>query len=119
MLVTIDGILQIPYVNYTLSDTDIYFTSPPQTGSFIEFRNILKVLPGTSYIYGRESGTNTSFTTSVCVANNINFDEEVYWKPLSFYDYENERNEYNKSIRLLDNRYSRIAVNNLKDLMEE
>ena len=75
-------------------------------------------ISGTSYIYGRESNVNTHFTTATLVASNISAEEESYWTSVSYYDFENEKNEYNKSVRLLDNRYSTTFSNNFRDIMK-
>ena len=69
------------------------------------------------YIYGTESNSNTTFTTAVTAADNIPDDEEIYWTAVTYYDFETFKNEYNKTIRVLDNRYGGIAVRDLKNLM--
>jgi hypothetical protein len=53
----------------------------------------------------------------VCSANNINEGEQVYWSPVTYYDFETFKNEYNKTIRVLDNRYNSVAIKDLKTLM--
>lgn len=72
-----------------------------------------------SYISGQDSGANLHFTAVTCAANNLMADEENYYKAVTYLDYETERNEYNKSIRVLDSNYKQIIVDNLKDLMKE
>lgn len=74
---------------------------------------------GNSYIYGTESNVNTVFTSSTLVANNIKSEEEVYWTPVTYYQYEQEKNEYNKTIKILDSDYSDQAVNELYESMRE
>jgi hypothetical protein len=83
------------------------------------------VVEGASYIYGRESTVNTAFgiysngtyIPSRIVSENLDPSEEAYWKSVSYYDYENEKNEYNKTIRVLDSRYASTAVKNLTELL--
>ena len=70
-----------------------------------------------SYIYGKESKITTNFSSSTLLKTNISPEEYEYWKPVTYYEYETQKNEYNKTIRTLDNRYSAIAVNNLTDLL--
>jgi len=73
----------------------------------------------TSYLYGTESGANLSFIGFYSLANNLTEDVLSYWTGVSYYDYENERNEYNKTIRVLDSSFKQIIADNLKDLMKE
>lgn len=72
-----------------------------------------------SYIYGTESQSNVTISAVSSISNNITEEELVYWKPVTYYDYEYEKNEYNKSIKVMDKDYSYIAVDNLRELMEE
>lgn len=71
-----------------------------------------------SFIYGTESSVNAVVTSVSAVANNISEEELIYWKPITYYDYEVEKNEYNKSIRLIDSSQAPKAVDNLRTLME-
>jgi hypothetical protein len=72
-----------------------------------------------SYIYGSESGVNTVFTSATMVASNIPAEEEIYWKPVTYLEYEQDKNEFNKTIRVLDSRLKQVAVDNLTDLLKE
>ncbi len=80
-------------------------------------------LPGflisNGYVYGTESNVNTSVTDATVLSTNIPDDEFVYWKAYSYHDYEVERNEFNRSLRVLDKDYMETAVNNLTELLEE
>ena len=80
--------------------------------------NTSVTITGSSYIYGTESGVNTVFTSAVSVANTLLPEEEAYWKSVSYYDYENEKNIFNKTILVLDNKFSKTTVKNLTDLMK-
>lgn len=70
-----------------------------------------------SFILGSESEKRTAFTDSIVVANNISLEEENYWKAVTYFDYENEINEFNRTIRVIDKRLKQAVVENLKDLM--
>ena len=78
-----------------------------------------------SYIYGQESTVNSSFINnslgayigSTIIAQNLSPEEEIYWVPVTYYDYENELNENNKTIRVLDSRYTSDVVVNLTNLL--
>lgn len=75
-------------------------------------------ITGGSYIYGQESKVNTSFTSATSIANNLLPEEEVYWTPLTYYDYELNVNEFNKTIKVLDKAYSKQVADNLKDILK-
>lgn len=75
-------------------------------------------LNSNSYVYGIESKANSVITSVSAVANNIAEDEIIYWKPITYYEYEVEKNEYNKSIRIMDKDNVHTAVDNLRVLLE-
>lgn len=70
-----------------------------------------------SYLYGRESKTNTIFTSANSVVNNIPSAESSFWSPVTYFDYENEINERNKSILVLKKDFSPKASKQLKELL--
>jgi hypothetical protein len=86
------------------------------SGTFLSNSSV--AITGSSYIYGEESGVNTAFSSTTLVANNIPSDEENYWAPVTYYDYEREKNEFNKTIRVLEKNFSQQISDNLKDLMK-
>lgn len=106
--------------------------SPSQTGTGqVAFANtttlVLQNLAGTvttgtitgsSYVYGRESTTNTIFTTATSVANLIPATESAYWSPVTYYDYENSINERNKSILVLKSQYGPRVARQLKEVLK-
>lgn len=71
------------------------------------------------YIYGTESNVNTIVTSASLITSNIPEDELNYWKPITHYEYEEERNEYFRSIRVIDSKQAEKAVENLTELMRE
>ena len=85
-------------------------------GTFFTSDNVS--ITSNSYIYGTESNVNAVVTAVTAVSNNISEEESIYWKGITYYEYENERNEYNKSIRLIDKDQSDTAVENLRVLLE-
>lgn len=87
------------------------------SGTFITNQNVS--ITGSSYIYGRESTVNTIFTAVASVSNNISEEELSYWTPVTYLEFENEKNEFNKSVRVIDSNLKQTMVNNLKDLMSE
>lgn len=74
---------------------------------------------GVSYLYGSESGTNSFFVGVDLISNTTNDEEYAYYKPVTYYDYEFNRNEYNKSVRIMDKDLAQVASDNLRDLMKE
>lgn len=72
---------------------------------------------GACYITGRESSTNTSFTSVTVLADNIAPDESGYWSAVTYFDYESNINERNKSIMVLNAGFSDQVSRQLKELM--
>jgi Base plate wedge protein 53 len=70
-----------------------------------------------SYIRGTESSSNTSILSSKIIQTNIDPSVASYWSPVYVYDMENEKNEYNKSIRVLDPSYSTQVSQELKNIL--
>ena len=79
-------------------------------------------ITGTCYVYGTESGVNTAITPGVnsvnVVSSNIPEGDLSYWKPITYYDYEYNKNEYNKSIKVMDSKYAQQTSDNLKNLLK-
>jgi len=74
-------------------------------------------IPGGSYIYGNESQSNVDITDAEVIANTIPQGEATYWDGVTIYQYETEQNEYNKSIRVLDSRFTTRIVAEQKSLL--
>jgi hypothetical protein len=87
------------------------------SGSF--FPSNTNPINSNSYIYGTESNVNTVFTAATSIANNLLEEELIYWKPVTYFEHELNKNEYNKTIRILDKDLSQTASNNLRDLLRE
>ena len=75
-----------------------------------------QIVNAVSYIYGHDSHVNTYFTGVMCTANNIPDEEVVYWEPVTYLEYETDKNEFNKTIRILDSDFKQVIADNLKDL---
>jgi len=73
--------------------------------------------PTTFRLVGRESRASKTYTTVTLLVNNIPALQLNYWDPVYYYDYENEINERNKSIRVLDAQYSGQISKELKNLL--
>ena len=80
-----------------------------------------ELLPGYYYqntIIGRESNNSVTFSSTQIIVTNLLDEEKVYYSPVSYYDFENEKNEKNKSIRVLDQPYAKKVANIVRDLLE-
>jgi len=87
------------------------------SGSYID-NDEVSILP-TSHIQGTQSNVNTVFTEVNLIVNNFSAEEEIYWSPVTYLEFETEKNEFNKTIRVLDSEYKQTIVDNLKELMKE
>ncbi len=121
---TFDEIVDIVYGVGHTGTAQVFVTSETnslyvQHTSGTTLPSDVAIITGGSYIVGRESGTNTAFTAASLEIQNLEDEEEVLWAPVTYYDFEVETNEYNKSIIVLDNRYSQKMVDELKTLMKE
>jgi len=72
----------------------------------------------TSYILGTESKVESTFSGVELLSTNIPSDEEAYWKPVTYFEYEYEKNEFNKTVQIVDSSFAQLASDNLKDLMK-
>jgi hypothetical protein len=80
-----------------------------------------------SYLYGTTSGINVAidvvYANSInaiavrTTADNIRDDVDVYYSPVTYYDYEYAKNEYNKTIKVFESRYAQQTANELQTLL--
>lgn len=68
----------------------------------VTLKNISGNTSVNNFIVGESSSTNATITSVSYLANNISEVERVYWSAVTYYDYEQEKNEKNKSLFLLD-----------------
>jgi hypothetical protein len=76
-------------------------------------------ISGLSRIYGNESKVNTAITSLSEISSNIPPEEYAYWKPQTYFEYETEKNEFNKTIRVLDSDFKQIISDDLVEKMKE
>lgn len=74
-------------------------------------------LISTGTLLNKENGSNTTFTGQTFVANNIPADEASFWSPVTYFEYEDEINENNKSIRVMNKSYYSVIAQNMKDII--
>jgi hypothetical protein len=92
-------------------------TIPGEGTAELQFEPDLNNFP-MSTIVGRESGTVGRITSVNVSFENLSEDEVVYWKPVTYYDMENEKNEGNRSIRVMQSNLAPKYIKNVKDLLK-
>lgn len=75
----------------------------------------------TGDIIRHDSNTSIYATVSSTFSTVINIpdSEAAYWEPVTYYDYENEKNTEKRTIKLVDNKLSLIVSDALTDAMSE
>ena len=96
------------------SNTEIYVQ---HVSGFYDESDTLSISSG--YIYGTKSFVNTSVTEVNSITTNIPDDELNYYTAISYYDYEEEKNDYNSSIKVIEKNYTEQIINNFNELMGE
>lgn len=67
---------------------------------------------------GKISGKTANVTSSSVVSQSIPDEELQFWSPVTSYDVEYEKNEYNRTIRVLNNAYALQSARELKRLLK-
>lgn len=57
-------------------------------------------------VRGETSNSYANIVTTTVLYENLPDDEAAYWSPVYYYEYEQEKNEKNKNIRLLDSNFA-------------
>jgi hypothetical protein len=112
-----DEVVNVTFSNGSTGRGQILFTNT----SIVNIQHLsgTTVLGLSGYLNGNESFINASFTSATLIANNIpSSSQQIYWSPVSYYDYENEINERNKSIQVLNSRYSSQISSQLDTLLQ-
>jgi hypothetical protein len=91
---------------------DIFIKNVSYTGDPTTFNLILKDV-GEDHLGGPLT-KNISL-----VYRAIPLSEGVFWSPVTYYDIENERNAYSRSINILDKQFLTTAVDQLQTLLTE
>lgn len=86
------------------------------TGDFLPIQNDT-VISSLSNIYGTESGSKCTIGSANFVSRTIPLGEIIYWQPQTIYDVEQEKNEGNKTIRILQSQYVPQFIRNTKSLL--
>lgn len=68
---------------------------------------------------GYESGTTATVVSSNVIVSTDAWNDALYWEAVSLFDYEMERNERKRSIKLINNFYTGQIENELKRVMKQ
>jgi hypothetical protein len=112
-----DELVNINYNGTQIGSGQVCFSN----STYVTLQHItntaVSTITGTCFLYGTESSTNTTFSAVTALANNIPSTQTEYWSPVTYYNYEQEINESNKSIYILKSEYSVKFANQLKRIL--
>ena len=74
-------------------------------------------LSTTYSLVGDESGVSTQFNKVTPLIYNLLPEEVVYWTSVTYYEYEQQKNELNKAIRVVDSNYSNKISEGLENFL--
>lgn len=121
---TVDGLTNgsFYYVKYANSTTGLALSSTVN-GANINLTGItsseLHILDKRNIIIGEVSNTIAKINNTDILYENLTDEEAVYWAPVYFYEYEVDKNEANRNLRLLHNNYALEAAEELRTILKE
>lgn len=89
------------------------------SNTYIMIKNIDGGYANNNVVTGETSQIPQTITNVDLVYEAITDDEGVFWSPVTFYDIENERNAYNRTINILDRNYLVDTMGQLNSLLKE
>ena len=87
--------------------------------STVIIKNISGNTSSNNVLTGRDSLASANVTLTSVLQETITDEEFVYWGHVTYFDYENEKNEANKNIRLLDSNYALQVSEGIRKKMKE
>ena len=87
--------------------------------SIVKIKNVSGNTAATNKIVGETSNAISTITKTTTAYQSLSSEEEVYWSPVYYYEYEVENNEKNKNIRLLHSNYALQTSEELRTVMKE
>lgn len=87
--------------------------------SVVKVKNISGNTSATNKVKGETTNTISTISVSTTLHENLNDNEAVYWSPVYYFEYESEKNEKNKNIRLLLNSYSLEVAEQLRKTLKQ
>jgi len=85
----------------------------------VKVQNISGNTSPTNKILGESSNTLATITDTDILQENLTDDEAIYWSPVYFYEYEQEKNEKNKNVRMLDSGFSLEVAEELRVILRD
>ena len=121
-----DEVVNIHYDNNNTGQGQVCYSN----STYVALQHLYGVtttgtIGNSTFIYGTESNVNTNITSATLMSNTIpvginsGVSEMLFWTPVSYYDYEVETNENNKSIRALNPAYSTQMTTEMKKLLAQ
>lgn len=104
-----------PSVSTVIGGCEVVFANT----SVVKVQHISGNTSPTNKIRGETSNTLSTISNTTILVENLIDSEAVYWSPVYFYEYELEKNEKNKNIRLLDSNLSLDVAEELRVLLKE
>jgi len=124
-LFTIDEIINIQWDHNVVGNGQVAFTSNNALyfqhviGNYLPNNNVINT--SAFSVYGQESNNTITITNtnqiSVSYVDTLNALEDVYYSPITYYDYENIINEGNKEIVMLGNNYVSQIITDIKNAL--
>lgn len=104
-----------PAVSQIIGGAEIVYANT----SVVKVQHISGNTSPTNKILGETSNTLATITDTDILVENLPDDEAVFWSPVYYYEYEQEKNEKNKNIRLLDSGYSLEVAEQLRVILKD
>ena len=89
------------------------------SNTYIMIKNIDGSFANNDTVTGEQSSNGQTVTDTALVYEAITNDEEVFWSPVTYYDIENEKNAYNRTINILDASHLKTVTRQLSTLLQE
>jgi hypothetical protein len=85
----------------------------------VKVKNISGNTSATNKLVGESTNTIATITNTDILYENLTDEEAVYWSPVYFYEYEVDKNEANRNLRLLHSNYTLEAAEELRTILKE
>lgn len=107
--------IQNPAMSQVIGGGEVVFAN----STVVKIKNISGNTSPTNKIVGESTNTISTITNTDILYENLVDEEAVYWSPVYYYEYEVDKNEQNKNIRLLHDNYALEAAEELRTILKE